>query len=38
MEKSKKTGKIGIIITLLLLTALVVITNVDTSKFLYVER
>jgi len=37
MEKSKKTGKIGIIITLLLLTALVVITNVDTSKFSYVE-
>jgi len=37
MEKSKKNGKIGIIITFILLTTLVVITNVDTSKFSYVE-
>ena len=37
MHKSKKTGIIGIIITIVLLTTLVIITNVDTSKFSYVE-
>lgn len=34
---NKKTGVIGIIITFLILTTLVVITNIDTSKFSYVE-
>lgn len=37
MKKNRKTGKIGIIITVLLLTILVVITNIDTSKFSYIE-
>ena len=34
---NKKTGVIGIIITILLLTTLVVMTNIDTSKFSYIE-
>lgn len=37
MQKSRKTGKIGIIITIIILTILVIITNIDTSKFSYVE-
>lgn len=37
MQRNKKTGRIGIIITILVLTALVIITNVDTSKFSYLE-
>lgn len=37
MHKNKKTGRIGIIITILLLTTVVAITNVDTSQFSYVE-
>lgn len=37
MHSNKKTGKIGIIITAVILTSLVIITNVDTSKFSYIE-
>ena len=37
MQKNKKSGKIGIIITIILLNALVIITNVDTSKFSFIE-
>lgn len=37
MNRGKRTGIIGIIITIVLLTTLVIITNVDTSKFSYVE-
>lgn len=37
MQKNKKTGKLGIIITIALLTILVIITNVDTAKFSYIE-
>lgn len=37
MQKQKNTGTIGIIITILLLTILVIITNVDTAKFSYIE-
>lgn len=37
MNKNKKSGIIGILITIILLTCLVVITNVDTSKFSYIE-
>lgn len=34
---NKKSGKMGIIITIILLTILVITTNVDTSKFSYIE-
>ena len=37
MHKNRKTGKIGVIITIILLTVLVIITNVDTSEFSYLE-
>lgn len=37
MHKNKKTGTIGIIITIILLTTLVIITNIDTSRFSYIE-
>jgi len=37
MYKSKKTGIIGIIVTIIILTALVILTNVDTNKFSYTE-
>jgi len=37
MRRSSKTGKIGVIITIIILTALVIITNIDTSKFSLVE-
>ena len=37
MYKSKKTGTIGIIITIIILTTLVILTNVDTNKFSYTE-
>ena len=33
MHKNKKTGIIGILITIIIRTALVIITNIDTSKF-----
>lgn len=38
MRKDKKTGRIGIIITIIILTALVIITNIDTSTFSYTEE
>ena len=37
MQKNKKTGIIGIIITILILTALVIVTNINTSQFSFVE-
>lgn len=37
MYKSKKTSIIGIILTIILLTTLVVCTNIDTNKFSYAE-
>jgi len=37
MYKSKKTGIVGIILTIIILTALVILTNVDTNNFSYVE-
>lgn len=37
MNKGKKNGKLGIIITIVVLTLLVLITNLDVSKFSYVE-
>lgn len=37
MYKSKKTGIIGIIITIIILTALVILTNVDTNELSYAE-
>jgi len=37
MYKSKKTGVIGIIVTIIILTALVILTNVDTNEFSYAE-
>ena len=37
MYKSKKTGIIGILITIIILTGLVILTNVDTNKFSYTE-
>jgi len=37
MYKSKKTGIVGIILTIIILTALVILTNVDTNKFSYTE-
>ena len=37
MYKSKKTGIIGIVITVIILTGLVILTNVDTNKFSYAE-
>lgn len=37
MQKNKKTGKLGIIITILLLTVLVIITNIEISKFSFAE-
>lgn len=37
MHKSKKSGVIGIIITIIILTALVIVTNIDTSQFSYIE-
>lgn len=37
MHKSKGTGIIGIIITIILLTALVIVSNIDSSKFSYTE-
>lgn len=37
MHKNSRTGKIGIIITIIILTGLVIITNVDVSKFSYAE-
>lgn len=37
MQKNKKTGIIGILITILILTALVIVTNINTSQFSFVE-
>lgn len=37
MNKGKKTGTIGVIITIVILTTLVIITNIDTEKFSFVE-
>ena len=37
MQKHNKTGAIGIFITIIILTGLVIITNIDTSKFSMVE-
>lgn len=37
MHKGKSTGIIGIVITIMILTALVIITNIDTAKFSYME-
>lgn len=37
MRRSSKTGKIGVIITIIVLTVLVIMTNIDTSKFSFVE-
>jgi len=37
MYKSKKTGVVGIIITIIILTGLVILTNVDTNEFSYGE-
>lgn len=37
MHRGKRTGTIGIIVTIVVLTTLVVITNIDTSKFSYAE-
>jgi len=37
MRRSSKTGKIGVIVTIIVLTALVIMTNIDTSKFSFVE-
>lgn len=37
MYKSKKTGIIGIILTIIVLTVLVILTNIDTDKFSYAE-
>lgn len=37
MRKNRKTGAIGIIITVVILTIIVIITNIDTSKFSYIE-
>lgn len=37
MHKNKKTGKIGMIITIIILTLLVIITNIDISTFSYTE-
>lgn len=37
MQKSNKTGTIGIIVTIIILTSLVVITNIDTSNFSIAE-
>ena len=37
MYKSKKTGIVGIILTIIILTALVILTNVDTNNFSYAE-
>ncbi|MCL2354952.1 MAG: hypothetical protein FWC68_03635 [Oscillospiraceae bacterium] len=33
MSKTRKTGIIGIIITILLLISLVIVTNIDTATF-----
>ena len=37
MQKSKKTGTIGVLITIIVLTALVIFTNINTSQFSFVE-
>ena len=37
MHKNKKSGIIGIILTILILTTLVIITNIDTYKFSSIE-
>ena len=37
MQKNKKTGIIGILITIIVLTALVIFTNINTSQFSFVE-
>ena len=37
MQKSKKTGIIGVLITIIVLTALVIFTNINTSQFSFVE-
>lgn len=37
MYKSTKTGVVGIILTIIILTGLVILTNVDTNKFSYAE-
>ena len=37
MRRSSKTGKVGVIITIIILTILVIITNIDTSKFSFME-
>ena len=37
MQKNKHTGTIGIIITIIILTVLVIITNLDISKFSFIE-
>lgn len=37
MNKNGRTGKIGVIITILILTGLVIVTNIDVAKFSYAE-
>ena len=37
MQKSKKTGIIGVLITIIVLTTLVIFTNINTSHFSFVE-
>ena len=37
MHKSNKTGIIGVIITIIILTMLVIVTNINTSQFSYIE-
>ena len=37
MRKSRKAGVVGIIITILILTGLVIVTNIDTSEFSFLE-
>ena len=38
MQTNKKTGTIGIVITIIILTALVIITNIDVSNFSNLEK
>ena len=38
MYKSKKTGVVGIIITIVILIILVIVTNIDVTKFSYTEN
>jgi len=38
MGKSKKSGILGIVVTIILLTVLVILTNTDINKFSYIEN